>query len=183
VSEAFGALADAWAKQDAGAVNAELDVLTETLPQMNPQRYPSELVRGTEVTYNRLAKLTLPGAAFYFVAFVLFLLSARSGISSLRLWALRAFVVAFAVHTIGIGVRWWLVAAQHDSWFDGIPIKNQFESVLFSAWFGALVGLVLEMRKSRGIFGAAASFVGWMALVAIFSAPVVFGRDIGGEIG
>jgi cytochrome c-type biogenesis protein CcsB len=198
VTSAFQALSQAWDKQDAAEVNAQLALLSDMLPQMNPTAYPSELVRGGEVVYNRLAKFTLPGAALYFVAFVLFLLAARSEISSLRLWALRTFVVAFAVHTVGIAVRWWLVAAQHDSWFDGIPIKNQFESVLFSAWFGALVGLLFEMGAiqslaralfgitinfGRGIIGAAASFVGWLSLVAIFSAPVVFGRDIGGEIG
>jgi cytochrome c-type biogenesis protein CcsB len=33
------------------------------------------------------------------------------------------------------------------------------------------------------IIGAAASFVGWLSLEAIFSAPYVYGRDIGGEIG
>ena len=57
--------------------------------------------------------------------------------------------------------------------------------MLFSAWFAAVLGLVLELRGriGAGFFGAAASFVGWLSLVAIFSAPYVFGRDIGGEIG
>ena len=38
-------------------------------------------------------------------------------------------------------------------------------------------------RRSRGIFGAAASFVGCLSLIAIFAAPLVFGREIGGAIG
>jgi cytochrome c-type biogenesis protein CcsB len=41
------------------------------------------------------------------------------------------------------------------------------------------------MRRRKpggGLFGAAASFVGWLALVALFASPYVFGRDIGGEI-
>ncbi|HEY1685805.1 MAG TPA: cytochrome c biogenesis protein CcsA [Tepidisphaeraceae bacterium] len=183
IGEAFNSLADAWKKHDAAAVNTQLDILANTLPQLNPERYPSLLRRQVEVVYNHLAKLTLPGAAFYFVAFVLFLMSARAGVNGMRLWALRFFIAGFLIHTVGIAVRWWLVAGQHDNWFDGIPIKNEFESVLMSAWFGCLVGLVLELRKSRGIFGAAASFVGWLALVAIFSVPHVFGREIGGEIG
>jgi cytochrome c-type biogenesis protein CcsB len=54
---------------------------------------------------------------------------------------------------------------------------------MFSAWFGVAVGLVLEFYRSRGIFGAGASFVGWLALGALFVAPFVFGREIGGEIG
>src|SRR5436305_8187916 len=119
--------------------------------------------------------MTLLGAAFYFLAFVFFLMSARSSVRSLRLWGLRFFAIGFLVHTAGIAIRWWLVGS--------IPIKNQFESVMFSAWFGCAVGLVLELRRSRGIFGAGASFVGWLSLGAIFCAPFVFGREIGGEIG
>jgi cytochrome c-type biogenesis protein CcsB len=172
-----------WEKQDAAAVNEEFTHLAEVLPAINPNRYPSELNRSVEIGYNKLAKLTIPGAFLYFGAFVCFLVSARSGLNGVRLWGLRLFLVAFLVHTLGIGIRWWLVATQHDSWFDGIPIKNQFESVLFSAWFGALIGLIFEMRRSRAIFGAAASFVGWLSLVAIFATPYVTGVEIGGEIG
>src|SRR5688572_15050939 len=176
-------LREAWIAQDATAANQQIAALAQTLPAITPERYPSDAKRNVEVVYNRLAKLTLPGAFLYFIAFVLFLLSARAGVERLRLWGLRIFIVALFVHTAGIGIRWWLVAETHGNWFDGIPIKNQFESVLMSAWFGAVFGLILEMRRSRGIFGAAASFVGWLSLIAIFSAPLVFGRDIGGEIG
>jgi cytochrome c-type biogenesis protein CcsB len=176
-------LMNAWRSQDASGVNKHVAHLAGLLPQVNAAQYPSEARLKVEVVYNRLAKLTIPGAAFYFAAFVCFLMAARSGVAGLRLWGLRLFTVGLLVHTLGIAVRWWLVASQHGNWFDGIPIKNQFESVLMSAWFGALVGYILEMRRSRGVFGAAASFVGWMSLVAIFSVPFVVGRDIGGEIG
>jgi cytochrome c-type biogenesis protein CcsB len=54
---------------------------------------------------------------------------------------------------------------------------------MFSAWFGALVGLILELRRSRGIFGAGASFVGWLSLLAIFAVPFVFDKSIGENIG
>lgn len=183
ITEAFDTLEKAWQNHDAASANTQLNILAVTLPKMNPARYPSLLRRQGEVVYNHLAKLTLPGAAFYFVAFVLFLVSANARINNIRLWALRFFAAGFLIHTLGIAVRWWLVAGQHDSWFDGIPIKNEFESVLMSAWFGCLVGMILELRKSKAIFGAAASFVGWLALVAIFAVPHVLGREIGGEIG
>jgi cytochrome c-type biogenesis protein CcsB len=176
-------LGDAWRSRDATAVNRHIAALAETLPTITAERYPSSAKRHTEVVYNRLAKLTLPGAALYFFAFVLLLLSARSGVGGFRLWGLRLFVLALFVHTLGIAIRWWLVSTTHGNWFDGIPIKNQFESALMSAWFGAVVGLILEMRRGRGIFGAAACFVGWLSLIAIFSTPYVFGMDIGGEIG
>lgn len=183
VGTALLRLRDAWRGYDAEAANQQIAVLADTLPLLNPVVYPSALKRRAEVVYNRLAKLTVPGAAIYFVAFVLFLMASRSGIASLRIWGLRMLLLGLIVHTAGIAVRWWLVEKSTGDWFHSIPIKNQFESVLFSAWFGALVGLILELRRGRGMFGAAASFVGWLSLIAIFATPYVFGREIGGEIG
>jgi cytochrome c-type biogenesis protein CcsB len=165
----------AWRDQNAAAANTAAVALAAALPQVNPVVYPPLIKRQVEVLYNRLANLTIPGAAFYFIAFVCFLMCSRSGVSSLRLWGLRFFVLGFLIHTISIGVRWWLVGS--------IPIKNEFESVMFSAWFGALVGLILELRSSRGIFGAGASFVGWLSLLALFAVPYVFQKSIGETIG
>jgi cytochrome c-type biogenesis protein CcsB len=180
--QALLALRDAWKQRNATEANRHIEALATILPKINPDRYPSHAKRKAEVVYNRLARLTIPGAAFYFIAFALFLMSARSGVNALRLWGLRLFVLAFVIHTAGIGIRWWLVTTQVGNWFESIPIKNQFESVLFAAWFGCLVGLIFEMRRPRGIFGASASFVGWLALIAIFAAPFISGRDIGGNI-
>ncbi|MCC6240100.1 MAG: cytochrome c biogenesis protein CcsA [Phycisphaerales bacterium] len=176
-------LRQAWISRDVAGANAAIASLNQTLPQINPQAYPSPLKRRTEVLYNRLTKLTIPGAALYFVAFACFLVAARSNVGKLRLWALRFFFIGFVVHTAGIAIRWWLVEKNVGNWFESIPIKNQFESVMFSAWFGALVALLLELWKGRSIFGAAGSFVGWLSLTAIFATPYVFNREIGGEIG
>ncbi len=163
-----------WQAQDAAAVNTSAAALAAALPNVNPTVYPSDLRRNVEVTYNRLGKLTIPGAMFYFFAFVCFLMTSRSGVGGLRLWGLRFFFIGYFIHTLGILIRWWLVGS--------IPIKNEFESIMFSAWFGATVGILLELRQGRGLFGAAASFVGWLSLIALFTVPFVFGRDIGGEI-
>jgi cytochrome c-type biogenesis protein CcsB len=178
-------LREAWIAQDAPRATAAAADLAEALEAISPAAYPSSTKRNAEVIYNRLAKLTLPAAAVYFVAFALFLVSAYSGTPRLRLWGLRFMLLAVLVHTAGIAIRWWLVEKSTGDWFHSIPIKNQFESVMFSAWFGAVVGLLLEMKRKKpggGLFGAAASFVGWLALVALFASPYVFGRDIGGEI-
>jgi cytochrome c-type biogenesis protein CcsB len=178
LTPSFAAVHDfeiAWRDRDADAVNKSSLALAAALQQINPPLYPSTLMRKVEVVYNRLAKMTLPGAAFYFFAFVCFLMAANSGLPSLRLWGLRFFLIAFLIHTAGIGIRWWLVGS--------IPIKNEFESVMFSAWFGATLGLFLEFRFGRGMFGACASFVGWLSLVAIFTVPYVFHTSIGENIG
>jgi cytochrome c-type biogenesis protein CcsB len=181
--EAIFRLRMAWRSQDADETNRQIATLAGILPQINADHYPSAAKRSVEVIYNKCLMLTLPAAALYFAAFVLFLMGAAAGIASLRLWGLRLIVLAWIVHLTGILIRWWLVSTSVGNFFESIPIKNQFESVLMSAFFGVTVGLILELRRSRGIFGAAASFVGCLSLVAIFAAPLVFGREIGGNIG
>ncbi len=173
---ANGGLVNGWEERDAGLVNRSAAALADLLIQINPAVYPSHAKRMTEVMYNRLAMLTIPGATFYFLSFVLFLMSVQAGVTKLRPWAIGFMIVALLIHTTGIAIRWWLVGGIFP------PIKNEFESVMCSAWFGAVVGLTLELRKSRGLFGAAFSFVGMMALVAIYMAPYVTDRQIGGEI-
>ena len=195
VHDAVG-LYTSWTQQDPRAASLAADAFARDAAAVNPAVYPSSAQRTVEVIYNRLAKMTLPGAAFYFLAFVCFLMAASSGVASLRLWGLRLLILGLAVHTAGIAVRWWLVGS--------IPIKNEFESVMFSAWFGVVVGTSLELglvqaavrgvaglfgtpmaagAPIRSVFGAAASFVGWLSLIAIFTVPTVFGTSIGQEIG
>jgi cytochrome c-type biogenesis protein CcsB len=180
LTPAFAAVADfetGWRDRDLEKVNRSSVALADALARINPAAYPSPTLRQVEVIYNRLAKMTLPGAAFYFLAFVFFLMSTRSGLGTLRLWGLRFLLLGFLIHTCGIAVRWWLT----DSWLP--PIKNEFESVMFSAWFGVTVGSLLELKIGRTFFGAAASFVGWFCLIAIFTVPYVFHTSIGENVG
>ncbi len=174
---ATGGLMRGWDSHDVELVNQSAKNIAELVQQINPGAYPSAAKRTVEVLYNRMTMLTIPGAFFYFAAFVLFLMSAQAGVVKLRPWALTFMVIGLLVHSTGIAIRWWLVGGIFP------PIKNEFESVMCSAWFGAVVGLGLELRKGRGFFGAAASFVGMLALIAIFAAPYVTDRQIGGEIG
>jgi cytochrome c-type biogenesis protein CcsB len=174
---ATGSLMRGWDNQDVSLVNQSAQNLATLMQQINPAAYPSHAKRAVEVMYNRLTMLTIPGAIFYFIAFVLFLMCAQAQAPKLHPWALVFMIIGLLIHSTGIGIRWWLVGGIFP------PIKNEFESVMCSAWFGAVVGLILELRKPRGFFGAAASFVGMLALVAIFAAPFVTDHQIGGEIG
>lgn len=175
-------LADAWRARDADKANTCVDALVKHITIINPAVYPSLAKRRVEVVYNRLAQLMIPGIMLYFTALLLFSLGARSGVPGLRVWGLRVIVLAFLVHTAGIGIRWWLVEKSVGNWFEAIPIKNQFESVMFSIWFATLIALLLEFRNRRGLYGAAAAFVGTASMVALLTVPYFY-RDIGGEIG
>lgn len=184
VNDAASVLLVKWRAGDTAGAQHEIDSLATLLPALEPAVYPSPAKRHVEVLYNKLYKLTLPGAALYFVAFTLFLVAAYSVTPAIRRWGLAFMVAGWLLHTTGVFIRWWLDEKTTGSWFYSIPIKNQFESVMMSAWFGVGLGLVLEsFWKKKSLFGAAACFVGWMSLIALFTVPYVFGKDIGGEIG
>jgi ABC-type transport system involved in cytochrome c biogenesis permease subunit len=171
-----------WRGRDSSGVEKAFDALSAAVISVNPSVYPSETKRGFELFYNRMFRLTLPGAILYFVGFVLFLLAWKTDLKWFYRTGLGFTLAGLLVHTLGIGIRWWLVQKSVGNWFESIPIKNQFESVLMSAFFGVIVALLLERWKRVGIFGAAAAFVGWLSLIAIFAAPYVTGIDIGGQI-
>ncbi|MEM6560490.1 MAG: cytochrome c biogenesis protein CcsA [Planctomycetota bacterium] len=174
-----------WARSDAAAVNAALEQVGSAVPAVVPERYPSETKRNAELLYNRYGTSLgmIFGSALYLGATVFLLMASRILGGKLRIAGLVLFVAAFALHTAAIGIRWWLVEKSHGDWFHAIPIKNQFESVMFSAWFGALIGLILELWKGKGLFAAAAGFVGALSLMALFTVPFVFNKEIGGQIG
>ncbi|MGN6504074.1 MAG: cytochrome c biogenesis protein [Tepidisphaeraceae bacterium] len=182
VMENLKLASDAWRAQDAAKVQTAFAQLAAAVEQANPAIYPSLTKRKFELLYNSLFRLTLPGAMLYFVGFVLFLLAWKTEGTWFYRTAAAFTIAGWLVHVSGIAIRWWLVSKNVGNWFEAIPIKNQFESVLMSAFFGVTVALILERWKRVGIFGAAAACVGMLSLVAIFSAPYVTGRDIGGEI-
>ena len=182
VIAAMGGLQQAWQARDASAANEAMTRLATATEAVNPAIYPAAAKRHFEVFYNTWFRLTLPGAALYCVSLLMFLLAWRAEIKWLYVGGWVFAVLGWLVHAAGIGIRWWLVEKSVGNWFESIPIKNQFESVLFSAFFGVTVGLALEAWKRHGIFGVATSAVGVLSLVAIFTAPYISGRDIGGDI-
>ncbi|HQY88347.1 MAG TPA: hypothetical protein PK402_06795 [Tepidisphaeraceae bacterium] len=132
VANAWLKLTSAWTEKNPAAVKSSAAELASALPKLSPDKYPSDLKRNAEVLYNKFYKLTLPGAALYFFAFVFYLMSARAGVRWPWRVATIMFVLGLLVHTAGVGVRWWLVQKSTDSWFYAIPIKNQFEAVMMS---------------------------------------------------
>jgi cytochrome c-type biogenesis protein CcsB len=164
-----------WVNGNASQANQGIATLVATLPQIDPDGYPTSTKRVTELWYNRTFYGTIANVFLYFIAMTLFLMVAVGVTNKLETPALCIFGVAVVLHITAMAIRWWLAGR--------IPIQNQFESVLGSAMLGCTVGFFLELWKRKGIFGVAFSFVGFFAMTACFSAPYVLGTDLGGAVG
>jgi ABC-type transport system involved in cytochrome c biogenesis permease subunit len=133
------ALRRAWASSDAPAVNAALDRLANALRQANPSVYPAQGKLGLEQWYYRWNKMMWTWSV-YLVALVLLLM----GVVYRWRGAVRAgvgvFALAFALHTVAGGIRWYLAGR--------IPNSNMFEAVTAAAWFGGVLAIFLELGPS-----------------------------------
>ncbi len=171
----FISLGQGWQDNNVAEANQGIQVLAKILPTINPKVYPSYLKRLVELWYDRLFDGTLVGVFLYFIALTIFVISAVGAVPAVRKPALVFFTAAVAVQALFMGVRWWLAGR--------IPIQNEFESVLGSAFAGCVIGLILEYWKKNNLFGLAMSFVGFLAMTACFVVPFVLGANIGANIG
>ncbi len=171
----FDDLQNGWRWNHPNLANSGIKRLAEFLPLVNPSVYPSRFRRDVELWYNRLYDGTIVGVFFYFIALTLFLLAAVGAAPGVSRAAFAFFTVAVLVHATFMATRWWLAGR--------IPIQNEFESVLGSAFVGCVVGWILEYRKRNNLFGLAFSFVGFLAMTACFVTPYVLGVHIGQNIG
>ena len=174
VTLAYVDLGYGWTSNNVAEANAGIKELAAALPIVNPPVYPDFAKRLVEVWYNRLFNGTLIGVFFYFVSLTLFLIAATGAYPAARKPAIVFFTLAVLLHATFMGIRWWLAGR--------IPIQNEFESVLGSAFIGCVVGLFLEYWKKNSLFGLAFSFVGFLAMTACFVVPFVLGKSIGANI-
>ncbi len=163
----------AWRFQDVSATNAVLGTLAQQLSAVEPALYPSATRRAIESWYLRLHKLT-----WAWLIYLAALVPLLFGITRQRPRALHLgfvlFASALALHTAAIGLRWYIAGR--------IPNSNMFEAVCASAWFGAVIALVLErlLRHHRvhGLPALAAAVTGMTALMAGSFLPVGMSGDI-----
>lgn len=127
---------------------------------------PSDSQRAMEVRLNewRVFRRLAFGYTGLGVAFLVLLFTgvARSQGSSPRVrWVLVALtVVAFAFHTAGLGMRWYVS--------ERAPWSNGYESMIYIAWTTVLAGL-LFVRRSAGAMAATAIQSGVILLIAWLS--------------
>jgi len=173
LASAWNQLETAWSADDARAANEAMNTLASGVARVEPSLYPPPSRLAMEHWYFRHHALN--GVWFvYFAAFLsllpAFLLSSRAA----GRIGMLAFVVAFALQTVSIGVRWYVARR--------IPTANMFEAVTAAAWSGAAIALILEVwlrrRPVRNLFALGASFCGALALMCGYYMPGLLSANI-----
>lgn len=173
LASAWRQLQTGWVAQDAGRVNEALARLAAALPQVEPRVYPPHRKLIVEHWYYASKKMTWGWLIYAFAAVCLLLAFVQRGRLSRRI-GMAAFFVAFVLHTVSIGVRWYLAGR--------IPNANMFEAVMAAVWFGAALALVLEVwlrrRPMRNLFALGASVCAMAAMMCGQFMPVALNSNI-----
>jgi len=152
-----------------------------------PRPDAGQLATAEMAQHRHATELALPGVICYFLAFLLLLLAAGVSSPRLRVAGIALGMLGLVVQLAGMITRWSVMGAlmaRGSSY-------STFESVIFSNWFGTIaviallvviVGLTMEIWRGRGLFGAGAGLVGWVALLVLLCAPFLMAVDPEHEI-
>jgi len=149
-----------WEKTD-----GSLEKIQNLQKKMSAEIIPSDIKVDIEVLYNKLdlfKKLFI----FYFIWGFVVLITALAAIFSSahsRKWnrfILIVFAAAFTLHTLALGMRWYV--SGHEPW------SNSYESLVYIAWSSMLAGLVV-FRKSMLAIAVSLLLSGVVMLVAHLS--------------
>jgi len=164
---AWSSLNRAWSNADASGVNDAVERLANLLPQVNGQLYPDRTQLSWETWYFKMKNLTWVWI-IYALALVPLLLSLVFRWNGARWMGLGLFLIAFALHTFAIGLRWYVAGR----W----PNSNMFEAVTTAAWFGGCAAIILEImvRRTamRNIFALGAGASSMIALMCAYYMPL-----------
>lgn len=161
VRNAWLGLVTAWRSENSAKVNESIRTLSAALADVNPALYPSRTQLRWESLYFRLGNLTW-GWLLYLLSVIFLLMAVIYRWEGARRIGLGAFTVAFALHTVALGLRWYVSGR----W----PNANMFEAVTTSVWLGTtlVIGIEWFARRTplRNLFflaGGAASMAGLMS--------------------
>ncbi len=158
---AMATFAKSWRAGDAPGANAAIAQLASALPRVAPSVYPDASRMSLQSYYFRAKNMTWVWLV-YFTSVILLLMSVAYRWDAARGMGMGFFAVAFALHTLALGWRWYVAGR----W----PNSNMFEAVTTSVWLGTIAVLILEyaarrtpMRNLFALGGATASMCALMA--------------------
>ncbi len=167
------ALAGAWAAQDASEVNRLLPRIAGALRSVEPTLYPELDTMKLENWYFRSKSMTWIWLVYAFAVLPL-LMSVIYRWKGARWAGLFLFLIAFALHTASLGIRWRVSGR--------IPNSNMFEAILAATWFSGLAAIVLEIlaRKTlmHSMFFLGGACAAMIAAMCAHFMPGVLSSDI-----
>ncbi|WP_457605289.1 cytochrome c biogenesis protein CcsA [Nitratifractor sp.] len=141
----FRSVTEALQNGDWKKADKALDVIRKYQQTFGGEIMPSQKRVEMEIAYNKLDVFNRLVPVYILVGLILLILSFVHIVKpsfSLK-WPVRIslaiLIVAFAIHTIGLGLRWYI--AQHAPW------SNAYESILYIAWATVLAGFVFSRRS------------------------------------
>jgi ABC-type transport system involved in cytochrome c biogenesis permease subunit len=151
--QAYAAMATAFAAGDAGAFNAAVANHGGWL-----RAHFAARVRKADVesVFNSLQPF-YSAMVIYVLVFILACASWLVWPQILGRHALSLLIVAFIVHSAGLGIRMYLEGRP--------PVTNLYSSAVFIGWGSVLLGIMLEQFYRNGIGSATAAMVGFITLL------------------
>lgn len=123
-------------------------------------RIKAEILLNEMNVFNRLAILySLSGVALLFILFFS-VFRPEAKVNTVYKILLSLVLIAFALHTIGLGLRWYVS--------ERAPWSNGYESMIYIAWTTVLAG-ILFARNSFGGLAASIILAATVLLVAMLS--------------
>ncbi len=151
--QSYAALVTAYRANQPGQFNAALDSYRQWLGE----RFAPEVKKGQREFFYNGFQAFYKALVIYVLAFVLACVSWFNRSEVLRRSAFYLIVLAWIIHTVGIGFRMVLEGRP--------PVTNLYSSAVFIGWAAAILGLALERLYRDGLGAAIASLVGFVTLV------------------
>ena len=154
---------EAKAQQDWDLANRLLEELGRYQAQFSAEVLPSDTQIKAELLLNRLNIFSRLASVYGILALVFLILLFTSVFShQLNLtWPIRVATIVlalgFLMHTIGLGLRWYVS--------ERAPWSNGYESMIYIGWTTVLAGLIFS-RKSTGGLTATTALAATILMVA-----------------
>jgi cytochrome c-type biogenesis protein CcsB len=170
---AWNKLVSSWRAEDAAGVNEAVAALAGALAKVEPALYPPTDKLELESWYFRMRAFVWNWITYVLALVPLLIWVIYRWKNALRIGA-GIMLVAFAIHTLSLGVRWYLAGR--------IPNSNMFEAILAATWLGVAGAFITEflVRKTamRGLFYLGSGVCAMVAMMCQHFLPTTLRSDI-----
>lgn len=154
-------LVQAFSQQSPAVITDAAEEFLRTVEKLDA--YPTSDYRSLLNSYINLNPMR-KAAYIYGLSILLFGLFAFFKKPVLMWTGVGFLILGFGFHTFGGVAR--LMLTGH------IPVSNMYESITFTAWCAALIGISLELWKRKGFFGLGTAIVVFLMMMGVSLMPL-----------